>query len=197
LIPRYDGSNPRTVPLDRRTTSGRVRTLSHGKHWNCAFDQSQESGVACPRFEPTIRQVSEFRRTIGGNIADLRRVGKSGSGLSLPNLYDFARIPSIFCDPLRSMVAPRQRERMNSPHKHRRKFGETVVCARSRKCATARRRLGDSQIEWLRAYRSIRTNLPLLAARFTPSMTLSVIKPSYPETNGFSSPLITLQNCRI
>jgi len=62
-------------------------------------------------------RVSEFRRTIGGNIADLRRAGKSGSGLSLPNLYDFARIPSIFCDPLRSMVAPRQRERMNSPHK--------------------------------------------------------------------------------
>jgi hypothetical protein len=37
--------------------------------------------VARPRFEPIIRQVSEFRRTIGGNIADLRRVGKSGSGL--------------------------------------------------------------------------------------------------------------------
>jgi len=26
---------------------------------------------------------------------------------------------------------------------------------------------------------------------------LRVIKPSRPETNGFSSPLITLQNCRI
>jgi hypothetical protein len=23
------------------------------KLWNCAFDQSQEPGVACPRFEPT------------------------------------------------------------------------------------------------------------------------------------------------
>jgi hypothetical protein len=29
-------------------------------------------------------QFCAFRRTIGGNIADLRRVGKSGSGLSLP-----------------------------------------------------------------------------------------------------------------
>ena len=61
--------------------------------------------VARPRFEPIIRQVSEFRRTIGGNIADLRRVGKSGSGLSLPNFSDFARFPSICCDPLRAMVA--------------------------------------------------------------------------------------------
>jgi len=47
----------------------------------------------------------------------LRRVGKSGSGLSLPNFYDFARLPSIFCDPSRSMVAPRQRERMNPSHR--------------------------------------------------------------------------------
>jgi transposase InsO family protein len=53
---------------------------------------------------PTIRQVSEFRRTIGGNIADLGRVGKSGSALSLPNFYDFARLPSIVYDLLRSMV---------------------------------------------------------------------------------------------
>jgi hypothetical protein len=30
------------------------------------------NALACPRLEPTIRQVSEFRRTIGGNIADLR-----------------------------------------------------------------------------------------------------------------------------
>src|SRR6202011_6289206 len=30
------------------------------------------SVVASPRLEPAIRQVSEFRRTIGGNIADLR-----------------------------------------------------------------------------------------------------------------------------
>ena len=45
---------------------------------------------------------------------------------------DFVRLPSIFCDPLRSMVAPRQRERMNSPHKFRRKFGESLPCARSR-----------------------------------------------------------------
>ena len=37
--------------------------------------------------------------------------------LSLPNFCDFARLPWIFCDPLRSMVAPRQRERMNSLHK--------------------------------------------------------------------------------
>jgi hypothetical protein len=42
------------------------------------------NALACPRFEPTIRHVSEFRRMIGGNIADLGRVGKSGSGLSLP-----------------------------------------------------------------------------------------------------------------
>ena len=50
----------------------------------------------------------DFKRTIRGNIADLRRVGESGSGLSLPKFYDFARLPSISCDPLRSMVAPRQ-----------------------------------------------------------------------------------------
>src|ERR1700730_895170 len=30
------------------------------------------SVVACPRLEPTIRQVSEFRRTSGRKIADLR-----------------------------------------------------------------------------------------------------------------------------
>jgi hypothetical protein len=64
-----------------------------------------------PRFEPTIRQASEFRR----NIADLRRVGKSGGGFSLPDFYDLARLPSIICDPSRSMVAPRQRERMSRP----------------------------------------------------------------------------------
>jgi len=58
------------------------------------------------RFEPVVRQVSEFRRTIGGNIADLRRVGKGGSGLSLPILYDFVPLLSIFRDPLRPMVAP-------------------------------------------------------------------------------------------
>jgi hypothetical protein len=52
-------------------------------------------------------KFSEVRRTIGGNIADLRRVGKSGSGLSLPIYYDFARRPSILCDPVRLMVAPR------------------------------------------------------------------------------------------
>ena len=45
------------------------------------LDQSQESLVASPQFEPTIRQVTEFRRTIEGNIVDLRRVGKGGSGL--------------------------------------------------------------------------------------------------------------------
>ena len=37
-----------------------------------------------PDLNPNIRPVSDFRRTIGGNIADLRRVGKSGSALSLP-----------------------------------------------------------------------------------------------------------------
>jgi hypothetical protein len=79
------------------------------------------NALARPRFEPTVRQASEVRRTIGGNIADLHRVGKGGSGLSLPNFCDFVRIPSIFYDPLRSMVAPRQRERSNSSHKLRRK----------------------------------------------------------------------------
>ena len=38
--------------------------------------------VAGPGFEPTNRPVSELRRTIEGNIADLRRVGESGGGLS-------------------------------------------------------------------------------------------------------------------
>jgi hypothetical protein len=37
-----------------------------------------------PRFEPTVRQASELRQTVGGNIADLRRVGKSASGLVTP-----------------------------------------------------------------------------------------------------------------
>src|SRR5258707_293732 len=57
-----------------------------------------------------------------------------GSGvqvpLSLPNFYDFAGLPSIFCDPLRSMVAPRQREQMNSPHKLRQDFGGKARLAR-------------------------------------------------------------------
>src|SRR5713101_8588546 len=53
---------------------------------------SPGSGVACPRFEPTIRQVSEFRRTIGGNIADLRRVGKSGSALPLPRIPHYGSL---------------------------------------------------------------------------------------------------------
>src|SRR6266702_76611 len=62
------------------------------------------SVVACPGFEPTIRQVSEFRRTIGGNIADLRRVGKNGSGqrslatkflrFCLPS-FDLLRSPAL------------------------------------------------------------------------------------------------------
>jgi len=77
--------------------------------------------VARPRFEPTVSTSLRVKRTIGENIVDLCRLGKGGSGLSLPSFYDFARLPSIFCDPLRSMVAPRQRERMNSSHKLRRK----------------------------------------------------------------------------
>jgi hypothetical protein len=44
------------------------------------------SVIAPPRFEPTVRQVSELRRTIGDNIADLTRVGKGGSALPLPSL---------------------------------------------------------------------------------------------------------------
>ena len=51
---------------------------------NGHYQRMSVSVVACPRFEPTIRQVSEFRRTIVGNIVDLRRVGKSGSGLPTP-----------------------------------------------------------------------------------------------------------------
>jgi hypothetical protein len=50
--------------------------------------------------------------------------GKAVAVSRYQNFYDFARLPSIFCDPLRSMVAPRQRERMNSPIKPKRKFGE-------------------------------------------------------------------------
>jgi hypothetical protein len=42
--------------------------------------------------------------------------------LSLPNFYDFARLPSIVSDPLRSVAAPRERERENSSHNLRRKF---------------------------------------------------------------------------
>jgi hypothetical protein len=34
-----------------------------------------------PRLEPTVRRAAGFRRTIGANIADLRRVWKGGSGL--------------------------------------------------------------------------------------------------------------------
>jgi hypothetical protein len=33
--------------------------------------KSQFEMVACPRFEPSILKVSEFRRTIGGNIAEV------------------------------------------------------------------------------------------------------------------------------
>jgi hypothetical protein len=62
--------------------------------------------LARPRFEPTIRQVTEFKRAIEENIVDLRRVGKGGSALSLPNFYDLARFPSTSFDPLRSMIAP-------------------------------------------------------------------------------------------
>src|SRR5271169_5861336 len=31
--------------------------MSRGKLWNCALDQSQKSGVACLRFEPTSRRL--------------------------------------------------------------------------------------------------------------------------------------------
>jgi hypothetical protein len=70
---------------------------------------------------------------IGGDIADLRRVGKSGSGLSLPNFYDFAGLPSIFYDPLRSMVASRQRKRIRSPpNSGENAWGKARLCAQSR-----------------------------------------------------------------
>ena len=74
------------------------------------------SSSPIPDFEPAARQYSETLGAIGGNIADLRRVGKSGSGLSLPDFYDLARLHAIICDPSRSIVAPRQREWMNSLH---------------------------------------------------------------------------------
>jgi hypothetical protein len=56
--------------------------------------------------EPILAGLRDFRQTIKGYIADLRRVGKGGSGLSLPKFYDFYRLSSIFFDPLCSMVAP-------------------------------------------------------------------------------------------
>ena len=99
-------------------------------HFKSRLEANVGIGSACPRFEPTVRQASEFRRTIGGNTVGFRRVRKGGRGLSLPNFCDFARLPSIFCDPLRSMVAPRQRERMNSLHKLRQNVGGSSARAR-------------------------------------------------------------------
>ena len=49
---------------------------------------------------------------VGGRVA-----------LPRPKLYDFFRLPSIFCDPFRSMVAPRQREQVNHPAQDRAQFG--------------------------------------------------------------------------
>jgi hypothetical protein len=43
------------------------------------------SVVALSALNLPFDKFSEFKCTIGGNIADLRRVGKSGSALSLAN----------------------------------------------------------------------------------------------------------------
>ena len=64
------------------------------------------SVVACPGLKLSFDKFLSVGERAGGNIADLRRSGKSGSGLSRPSFYDFARLPAIFCDLLRSMVAP-------------------------------------------------------------------------------------------
>src|SRR6266702_76612 len=60
--------------------------------------------------------------SLGGRSEEISQIcvvwGKTVavSGLSLPNFYDFACLPLIFCDPLRSMVAPRHCQRSNSSH---------------------------------------------------------------------------------
>jgi hypothetical protein len=68
------------------------------------------SVVACPRFEPTVRQASEFRRTIGGNIVDLRRVGKGGSGLSLPMIRQLRTSEILQRNQRKRLAPPRRRD---------------------------------------------------------------------------------------
>jgi hypothetical protein len=131
LIPEFFKSSPGNPNSTKKALTRQGDRVAADRTSNDHHQRMSVSVVACPRFEPTIRQV-EFRRTIGGNIADLRRVGKSASALSLPNFYDFARLPSIFCDPLRSMVAPRQRERVNRPINSGENLGKSSACARSR-----------------------------------------------------------------
>jgi hypothetical protein len=56
-----------------RGTCSRNERLWNGLFW-------REAAIALD-LTPQLEQLSAFRRMIGGNIADLRRVGKSGSGL--------------------------------------------------------------------------------------------------------------------
>jgi hypothetical protein len=84
-----------------------------------------------------IRQVSEFRRTIGENIAGLRRVGKSGSGL-VTRTPD--RSPLVAHSPRHSLAGRRllrrksrsqcRAERRSSsvpPQRNRNELGGTAV----------------------------------------------------------------------
>ena len=65
-----------------------LAVISNGHHQRMSV-----SAAASLRFEPSIRHVSEFRRTIGEDIADLRCVRRSGSDLSLPTLKPTLRHP--------------------------------------------------------------------------------------------------------
>jgi hypothetical protein len=60
----------------------------------------------------------------------------------------FCSLPSIFCDPLRSMVAPRERERMNSLHKLRQNFGGNLG-SRATYVAHETVQAEDSHTAWL------------------------------------------------
>ena len=100
-----------------------ISSVFPAENGQAAASKSNLRWLQVPDLNLSFGKFSEFRRTIGENIVDLRRVGKGGSGLSLPNFHGFARLPLIFCDPLRSMAALRPRERVNSSHKLRQDFG--------------------------------------------------------------------------
>ena len=71
----FDGKNPRHLFMTGGSLAG-PESRSNSRFW-------REAAIALD-LAPQLEQFSAFRRMNGGNIADLRRVGKSGSGLSLP-----------------------------------------------------------------------------------------------------------------
>lgn len=82
--PGDNGSGQNAVESDLRSGSRGYVSQKWWRQSNRNLDRMSVSVVARSRFEPTARHASEFRRTIGGNIADLRRVGEGGGALPLP-----------------------------------------------------------------------------------------------------------------